>query len=256
MTSAPSPTSPGEQGSQGFGSSLSRGEENAARKARHDGWTPVRQAQFLALVEETGCVRAACSGVGLSSTSAYRFRKLSAAFAKAWDAALARASANIEAIAYERLVQGTRRVRMRAGEELWTEYRQSDALLALMLKARVPGFGARPSTALGMSAVGGGGEEGSNGASRNPGTGQFAASAAGGRFAWNLPRVDASGMVTVTVRMLPEEAAWYLSDDYTEMLGSDEHRAWAAMHPNERERATVAAIRERVDAMGRAAGGA
>lgn len=107
-------------------------------RPRHDGWTPDRQSRFLEALAETGCVRAAASVVGLSDTSAYRLRKRWAPFRVAWDAALARAGTDLEAIAYERLTKGRLRVRTKGGEELWSERVQSDALLLTLMKARMP----------------------------------------------------------------------------------------------------------------------
>ncbi len=61
------------------------------RRARHDGWTPARQASFLAALAETRRVAVAATAAGLSASSAYRLRRHPAAidFAAAWDAALA-----------------------------------------------------------------------------------------------------------------------------------------------------------------------
>jgi hypothetical protein len=62
-------------------------------RARKDGWTPARQAAFIAALRETRCVLEACRRVGLSSESAYRlYRRADAAsFRRAWHAAFARA---------------------------------------------------------------------------------------------------------------------------------------------------------------------
>ena len=58
--------------------------------ARHDGWTPARQACFIGALVDTRCVSAAAKAVGKSRASAYRLRGRAGAggFAKAWDAAL------------------------------------------------------------------------------------------------------------------------------------------------------------------------
>lgn len=59
-------------------------------RARQDGWTPRRQADFLGWLAETGSVAAACARVGKSRESAYKLRRRRDAesFAAAWDAAL------------------------------------------------------------------------------------------------------------------------------------------------------------------------
>ena len=59
-------------------------------RARSDGWTVARQADFLGMRAETGSVMGACEAVGMSRNSAYRLRRMAGAdsFAAAWDAAL------------------------------------------------------------------------------------------------------------------------------------------------------------------------
>lgn len=56
-------------------------------RARHDGWTPVRQADFIGYLAETRCVKQAAERVGMSRESAYRLRRKRGAegFAAAWD---------------------------------------------------------------------------------------------------------------------------------------------------------------------------
>jgi hypothetical protein len=63
----------------------------APRRARHDGWTPARQHDFIrALIDGHSILRAAAM-VGMSARSAYGLREHPAAadFRAAWDAALA-----------------------------------------------------------------------------------------------------------------------------------------------------------------------
>lgn len=64
--------------------------ERHARRCRHDGWTPERQARFLEALAACGVVVDACKAVGLSAQSAYAFRNRRAgcAFAITWDAVL------------------------------------------------------------------------------------------------------------------------------------------------------------------------
>ncbi|WP_052207963.1 hypothetical protein [Croceibacterium mercuriale] len=59
-------------------------------RARRDGWTPARQARFIGLLAQTGCVRKAAHMIGLSRESAYRLRRHPAAgsFIAAWTTAL------------------------------------------------------------------------------------------------------------------------------------------------------------------------
>jgi hypothetical protein len=60
-------------------------------RTRADGWTPVRQAEFIGMLAETGSVSAAAAFVGMARETAYRLRRKpeAAEFARAWDAALA-----------------------------------------------------------------------------------------------------------------------------------------------------------------------
>lgn len=64
-------------------------------RARHDGWTPERQAAFLVALTASGSVSAAARKAGMTRASAYQLRgKPGAAdFAAAWDAASGLAAA-------------------------------------------------------------------------------------------------------------------------------------------------------------------
>ena len=57
---------------------------------RADGWTPVRQVQFIGCLAMTRSVAKACRMVSMGRESAYRLKKRpgAAGFAAAWDAAL------------------------------------------------------------------------------------------------------------------------------------------------------------------------
>ncbi len=61
-----------------------------AVQRRQDGWTPERQADFIAALSECGCVDEACKRVGMGTSSAYALRRRLEAqsFRLAWDAAL------------------------------------------------------------------------------------------------------------------------------------------------------------------------
>lgn len=60
-------------------------------RSRTDGWTPLRQAEFIGMLAQTGSVAAAAQFVGMARETAYRLRGKpgAAEFAAAWDAALA-----------------------------------------------------------------------------------------------------------------------------------------------------------------------
>lgn len=59
-------------------------------RTRADGWTPLRQAEFIGVLAETGSVSAAAAFVGMARETAYRLRRRAdaAEFARAWDVAL------------------------------------------------------------------------------------------------------------------------------------------------------------------------
>lgn len=62
----------------------------ATASARHDGWTPDRQRQFIAILASHGGVAAAARAVGMTPQTARRLRARpdAAGFARAWDAAI------------------------------------------------------------------------------------------------------------------------------------------------------------------------
>ena len=59
-------------------------------RTRRDGWSPPRQARFIALLVRHACVRTAAAAVGLSRESAYRLRRHpdAGSFRAAWDTAV------------------------------------------------------------------------------------------------------------------------------------------------------------------------
>lgn len=103
-------------------------------RVRHDGWTPVRQRTFLRALAEMGCVRDACARAGISNVSAYRMKKRSDAFSRAWDRALAKAAPTIEQAAYERAVIGWEEPIVQGGKVVGAKRRYSDSLLRLLVQ--------------------------------------------------------------------------------------------------------------------------
>jgi hypothetical protein len=61
---------------------------------RQDGWTPVRQVDFLVALSESACVDHPCRAVGMSPGSAYALRRRIEA--KAFRAGVPRACARVE----------------------------------------------------------------------------------------------------------------------------------------------------------------
>ena len=108
-------------------------------RARSDGWTPLRQAEFIGWLAETGSVRAAAARDGMARETAYRLRRRAGAegFAAAWDAALGTASSGRNEGARKvtrselerRAFEGMLRPLMRAGPYCGTHWKPDDSAL-------------------------------------------------------------------------------------------------------------------------------
>jgi hypothetical protein len=105
-----------------------------ALRIREDGWTVARTRTFLALLAQTGCVADAARVAGVSTTSVNRSRKLFAPFDRACVEALAKALRGLEAVAYQRAVEGRESVVIRDGREVERRIVPSDSLLAMLIK--------------------------------------------------------------------------------------------------------------------------
>lgn len=103
-------------------------------RARHDGWTQERVQKFLDALAHTGCVTDSARVAGMSDVGARRLYARFPAFAKAWDAALAKAHKGLVAIAYQRAVEGKETIIYRRGEEYERRISPSDAMLGLLVK--------------------------------------------------------------------------------------------------------------------------
>lgn len=129
-------------------------------RARHDGWTPLRQAEFIGQLAETRSVAEAARRVGMARETAYRLRarKWSASFAAAWDAALRRPVRPSAREGHARLLgkvtdeelewrleSGLWRVILRRG--LYRGVLQKSDNSALLALVRRGGFGSRRGTA-------------------------------------------------------------------------------------------------------------
>ena len=75
-------------------------------RVRSDGWTAARTRVFLATLGRTGCISDAARVAGVSTTSVNRSRALFPPFDTACGEAIARALRGLEAVAYERAVEG------------------------------------------------------------------------------------------------------------------------------------------------------
>jgi len=76
-------------------------------RARADGWTPSRQAAFLAELAITRSVLAAARKVGMARETAYRLRARAGAesFAAAWDAVLGRSAGSPRKVTHDERVR-------------------------------------------------------------------------------------------------------------------------------------------------------
>ncbi|AMO72054.1 hypothetical protein [Sphingorhabdus sp. M41] len=108
-------------------------------RPRAQGWSPVRQAEFIGLLAQTRCVKKAAMLVGMSRESAYRLRRKPGAeeFAAAWDAIVGipgtpRAKVTLETL-FQRIRQGSYRPILRGGRYVGTIRKPDNpALLALL----------------------------------------------------------------------------------------------------------------------------
>jgi len=108
-------------------------------RPRLDGWSPLRQAEFIGLLAQTRCVTKAAVLVGMSRESAYRLRRKPGAeeFAAAWDAILGapgtpKAKVTLDTL-FQRLRQGSYRPILRGGSYVGTIRKpDNSALLALL----------------------------------------------------------------------------------------------------------------------------
>jgi hypothetical protein len=105
-----------------------------AVRARHDGWSPQRQHDFIAALAESGCVAEACAAVGMSAMSAYRLRARpdASTFRQAWDVALDYAVRRLGDAAFSRALHGVPRPIFYKGEQVG-EYRHHDERLTMFL---------------------------------------------------------------------------------------------------------------------------
>ncbi len=103
-------------------------------RVREDGWTAARTKVFLGKLSETGCISDAARLAGISRNSVRRARGLYAPFDKACRAALAQALRGLEAVAYQRAVEGRETIIIRKGEEVERRISPSDAMLKLLIQ--------------------------------------------------------------------------------------------------------------------------
>lgn len=123
-------------------------------RARCDGWTPLRQAEFIGHLAETRSVSAAAKAVSMARESAYRLRKRrwSEGFCAAWDAAQGKWSRH--AVTFPRKVtiaelqwrveSGLWRVRLDKGRYAGVLHKVDDSALISLLAQLNHGAKGRP----------------------------------------------------------------------------------------------------------------
>jgi hypothetical protein len=86
---------------------------------RKDGWTPEREAGFIAHLADNGVVAAACRAVGMGVSGAYALRRRSdgIAFSLGWHAALRLARQRLLDMMMARAIEGDEIVTIRDGEK-------------------------------------------------------------------------------------------------------------------------------------------
>lgn len=107
---------------------------------RHDGWTAVRQVEFLIALSETACVEDACRAVGLSPASAYALRRRidAAAFRAAWDSALDYGVGRLADAALSRALHGVSRPVFYKGEQVGERRYYDERLTMFILRLGDP----------------------------------------------------------------------------------------------------------------------
>ncbi len=106
-------------------------------RARHDGWTRVRQQGFILRLALCGCVTLAASGVGMTKASAYRLRERPGAdsFAESWDRALGWGQDRAIDVGLERSLCGEMVPIVRDGRCVGIRHRHDNRLIMTVLNA-------------------------------------------------------------------------------------------------------------------------
>lgn len=114
--------------------------EPARLRARHDGWTPERQADFIQALAESACVADACRAVGMSERSAYslRARPDAISFRNAWDAALDFSIRRLFDAVLSRAINGVAVPVFYQGEQVGERRRYDERLAMFLLRYRDP----------------------------------------------------------------------------------------------------------------------
>lgn len=107
---------------------------------RRNSITPDLQRAFIAHLAATGIVTEAARHIGKSMEAIYKLRARPGAesFRAAWEAAVDRGVARLEAGALARAIEGEERMVVSAGQCVGTERRHNEALVMFFLRHRMP----------------------------------------------------------------------------------------------------------------------
>ena len=110
------------------------------KQVKRNGLTPERQRAFISALAAGGVVTDAAREVGATVEAFYQLRNRPGAeeFRAAWDAAVDRAIARVEAAAVGRAINGEDRMVVSAGELMGYERRFHESLVMFMLRSRRP----------------------------------------------------------------------------------------------------------------------
>ncbi|MDP1027686.1 hypothetical protein Q5H91_10715 [Sphingomonas sp. KR1UV-12] len=111
-----------------------------AVRARYDGWTADRQADFITALAATANVEAAARCVGMGTSSAYelRARPDAAPFRRAWQIALDYGIHRLAEAALDRALNGTVTPVFYKGEQVGERRRHDERLAMFLLRMRDP----------------------------------------------------------------------------------------------------------------------
>jgi hypothetical protein len=105
---------------------------------RRGGWSEQVQREFIACLQQTGCVSVAARAVGRSVSSAYRLLRVEGAdgFAVAWDQAAKESLDRMREDALDRALNGSLVPVYRKGRLVRIEHRRNDRLAFALLSGR------------------------------------------------------------------------------------------------------------------------
>ena len=107
-------------------------------RERHDGFTAEKRQRFLETLAATGCISDAAKVAPISRKTVNYWRDRDADFASQCAAALHKAAAHIDTLAWERGVTGIEEPVFAYGKKVGTRVKRSDAIFRMILMASDP----------------------------------------------------------------------------------------------------------------------